>query len=66
MEINIDDENKIVSIWCAKSEKADTAVKAIQKVKQYKKYTVAVFHSGTKDLYEGTKNLLRHNKDLAI
>ena len=56
MEINVHDDRKIVEIWLSHSEQADAALREqlrpIYQEYNGKKYTVAVFQSGTEDLYE--------------
>lgn len=64
MEININNEKKIISIWCSKSENADASLKAYTNIEQYKNYTVAIFRSGNQELYNGTYKLLRHNYNM--
>lgn len=66
MEINIKDEDKIVEIWLTNAEKNDPVLreklKGIYSAYKSKKYLVAVFESGEKDLYEGMLELLLYNK----
>ena len=66
MEINVRDDKKIVDIWLTNEEQQDQAIRESLKplYQQYKekKYTVAVFLSGSRDLAEETSALLRHNK----
>lgn len=66
MEIHVDDKTKIVSIWLTNSEKKDVALKARLKplYQDYKarKYTVAVFESGDRELYQSALDLLAYNK----
>ena len=66
MKININDSDKIVEIWLTQEEKADAALRAslkpIYSIYKKKKYTVAVFESGDKSLFEYTKDLLLHNR----
>jgi hypothetical protein len=66
LEVNARDESKIVEIWLTRAEKHDPALKAglqdiYDKYKQ-KKYTVAVFQSGERELYQSTLDLLAYNK----
>ena len=66
MEINVRDDRKIVDIWLTNEEQPDQAIRESLKplYQQYrtKKYTVAVFLSGSRDLAEETGALLRYNK----
>ena len=69
MEINVHDDRKIVEIWLSHSEQADAAlreqIRPIYQEYNGKKYTVAVFQSGTEDLYEQTHQLLLYNRNRA-
>ena len=66
MEICINDERRTVEIWLSNEEKNNRAVQ--QRLKplyaEYagKKYTVAVFMSGSQDLYSLTSDLLCYNR----
>ena len=66
MEICINDERKTVEVWLSNEEKNNPAVR--QRLKplyaEYaeKKYTVAVFMSGSQDLYSLTSDLLCYNR----
>ena len=66
MEMHIKDEKKMVEIWLTNAEKKDPQLR--EKLKDVyakykkKKYLVAVFESGEKDLYQGTLDLLAYNK----
>ena len=66
MEISINDERRTVEVWLSSEEKNDSAVQ--QRLKplytEYagKKYTVAVFMSGSQDLYSLTSDLLCYNR----
>ncbi|MBD5083680.1 MAG: hypothetical protein HDT33_01065 [Clostridiales bacterium] len=66
MEINVRDDRKIVEVWLTNEEQQDQAIKESLKplYQQYKakKYTVAVFLSGSRDLAEETVVLLLRNK----
>lgn len=66
MEIHVRDDRKIAEVWLTKEEQQDQAVRETLKpiYRQYKakKYSVAVFLSGDKDLAEETGALLRHTK----
>lgn len=66
MEINVRDDRKIVEVWLTNEEQQDQAIRESLKplYQQYKakKYTVAVFLSGSRDLAEETGALLRYNK----
>lgn len=66
MEICINDERRAVEVWLLNEEKNDPSVQ--QRLKplytEYagKKYTVAVFMSGSQDLYSLTSSLLCYNR----
>lgn len=66
MEINIRDESKLVEVWLTNQEKNDPKVQ--EKLKplyaQYKakKYMVAVFQSGERELRPSVSDLLAHNR----
>ena len=66
MEMNVKDNQQLVEIWLTNAEKADPALreglKEIYAEYMAKKYMVAVFESGTGDLYENTLALLRFNR----
>lgn len=66
MEINVKDEKRMVEIWLSNAEKMDPvlreSLKDIYDKFKKKKYLVAVFESGEKDLYQGTLDLLAYNK----
>jgi len=69
MEINVNENKKIVEVWLSNEEKNDSLIK--EKLKklydEYKrtKYIVAVYESGSADLLSGTKSLLSQNRDIA-
>lgn len=70
MEINIHDDAKRVEVWLTNAESRDPVLreqlKPIYKHYKQKKYLVAVFHSGTQDLFDNTRYLLQNNlKELA-
>lgn len=66
LEVNVRDDKQLVEIWLTNAEKKDPALreglKDIYKKCKQKKYMVAVFESGEKDLYQGTLDLLAYNK----
>ena len=66
MEINVMDDEKLVTIWLTRAEQADAELrerlKPLYAKYKAKKYMVAQFHSGTEDLYEGTRDLLLYNR----
>ena len=67
MQIQIDDNIKLVSIWLTKNEGLDkdirNSLKTLYADYKTKKYKVAVFESGEdKDLYGLTEALLKDNK----
>lgn len=66
MEICINDERRTVEVWLSNEEKSDPAVQRRLKplYAEYgeKKYTIAVFMSGSQDLYSLTSDLLCYNR----
>lgn len=66
MEINVDHERKMVTVWLPRIEAQDTSVKERLKplygFYKGKKYMVAVFESGEQDLAEATSALLCKNR----
>lgn len=66
MEIDARDDMKLVMIWLTRAEVEDTVLrerlKTLYAEYKAKKYMVAQFHSGTEDLYEGTRDLLLYNR----
>lgn len=70
MEINIDNNTKIVEIWLRNDEKRNIqfqeSCRQIYANYRTQKYTIAVFESGTYGLSESIKNLIKQNQKLAI
>ena len=68
MQIDVHEDKKLVCIWLANDEAADTAIdgklKPLYEKYKQKKYTVAVYRSGGQDLAELTGALLRYNRKL--
>lgn len=66
VEMNVRDEQKTVDIWLTNAEKNDPEIRRsleeIYREYQQKKYLVAVFESGSQDLYQNTLDLLRYNR----
>lgn len=66
MEIYVKDDEKLVDIWLTNVEKNDPVIRErlndIYRTYKEKKYLVAVFESGGRDLYKSTLNLLAYNK----
>lgn len=67
--MNVKDDVQIVEIWLSNAEKNDKQLRdslqvVFDKYKK-KKYMVAVFESGEKDLYQGTLDLLTYNRKLS-
>ena len=67
--MNVKDDVQIVEIWLSNAEKNDKQIRdslqvVFDKYKK-KKYMVAVFESGEKDLYQGTLELLAYNRKLS-
>ena len=66
MEIERNEEKKIISVWLTKAESQDQELqrrlKAMYPKWKKEKYLVAVYHSGKEDLFESTLALLSYNK----
>lgn len=66
MELSINDARGTVEVWLSNEEKTDPAVrrrlKPLYAEYSEKKYTVAVFMSGSQDLYSLTSGLLCYNR----
>lgn len=66
MEICVKDESKTVEIWLTRNERDDPAVRASLKpvyaAYKEKKYLVATFLSGDRELYQQTADLLCYNR----
>lgn len=66
MEVNVRDDRKIVEVWFSNTEKANVELqnqlKPLYSAYKARKYTVAVFCSGTEDLFENTSALLVTNR----
>ena len=66
MEMNVRDDKKIVEIWLTNAEKNDPvlreSLKDVYAKYKVKKYLVAVFESGSADLYQCTRDLLIYNR----
>ena len=66
MEVHVKDDMKLVTVWLTRAEQEDAALREQLKelYAKYKaeKYMVAQFHSGTEDLYQGTRDLLLFNR----
>ena len=66
MEINVRDSNKIVEVWLTREEKQNAnlreRLKPLYQEYKAKKYLVAVFESGERDLEELTGSLLGYNR----
>lgn len=66
MEITIHEDKKIVSIWLTNAEQEDSSITARLNllIAKYRdaNYTVAVFKSGKKDLFQCTVDLCRYNR----
>ena len=66
MEIERNEEKKIISVWLTKAESRDEnlqrRLKSMYPKWKKEKYLVAVYRSGTKDLRSSTLDLLLHNK----
>ena len=66
MEIHACDENKLIDIWLTNAEKDSSrlidSLKPLYQTYRNLNYTVAVFKSGSQDLYRQTSDLLCHNR----
>ena len=66
MEINVKDDIKIVEVWLTQEEKRDAVLrerlKPLYQDYKKKKYLVAVFESGSQNLWEETGALLCYNR----
>ena len=66
MEINVNDNSKTVEIWLSSQEKQDAALREqlrpLYRAYAKKKYLVAVFQSGGRDLRQSTSDLLCYNR----
>ena len=66
MEINMNHDKKLVTVWLTNSEQSDPQIKRelqqIYDTYKKKKFLVAVFESGSGDLYENTRDLLLFNR----
>ena len=66
MEMNVRDDKKIVEIWLTNAEKNDPvlreSLKDVYAKYKAKEYLVAVFESGSADLYQYTRDLLIYNR----
>lgn len=64
--MDIRDDKKIVEIWLTNAEKNDPGLweqlKDVYAEYKAKKYMVAVFESGSADLYRSTRDLLLYNR----
>ncbi len=60
MKVVVDDEKFVVEVWLMKGER-DNSIKDIIKNYKTKKYTVAIFCSGTHNLLDCTSALLVNN-----
>lgn len=66
MRMNVNEKSRIVSFWLTNEEKNNKALRkelaSIYKEYSDNKYMVAVFESGSEDLYEQTLELLLYNR----
>lgn len=64
--MEVDDRSKLVQLWLTQAEASDPALRDSLKplYQKYKaqNYLVAVFQSGTQDLYQQTHDLLFYNR----
>ncbi|MGN1106308.1 MAG: hypothetical protein ACI4RH_06620 [Huintestinicola sp.] len=65
MRIIVRDDKRIAEIWLTNSEQQDKSVQSVisEKTAEYseKKYRIAVFRSGNRNLYDCTDGLLHNN-----
>ena len=70
MKVEVFDSLKFACVWLTKEESENQEIKESLKplMAEYKakKYKFVVYHSGKSNLVEQTKDLLRHNKNLAL
>lgn len=66
MEVNRDEEKKVMEVWLTREESQDEALhnrlKPLCAKWKKQKYLVAVYRSGVEDLYRNTLDLLSYNK----
>ena len=66
MDVTINHDKKLVTVWLSNAEKADPVIseslKHIYKKYNDMKYTVCVFKSGGNDLPDCTSALLKYNR----
>ena len=66
MQMIVNDQTKTVEIWLSREEKKDTetmmSLRTLYDLYRQKKYLVAVFLSGERDVFAGTRDLLLHNR----
>ena len=64
--MDIKENRKLVEFWLTNEEKNDAAfresLKPLYKMYHDQKYLVAVFLSGERNLYDGTRDLLLYNR----
>lgn len=69
MELNINEVEKVVELWLSRSERENEELqmrlKPILAAYKRKKYLVALFCSGERNLLECTTSLLLHNRQVA-
>lgn len=66
MEIIVQEQRKLVTVWLTRKEQEDSALreqlKSLYAGYAEKKYTVAEYHSGREELYHSTRDLLLYNR----
>lgn len=66
MKIDLNHNSKIATVWLTRAERDDPAVQrnldALYADCKAKKYMVAVYHSGARDLGQQTTGLLLYNR----
>lgn len=62
MEMHVDHQLRLVSVWLPNDEKDVAILEPVYKRYKDTKYRVAVFRSGREDLLNNTSKLLRINR----
>lgn len=67
MEINRNEEKKIIEIWLTNQDQENPAIKTITEEIIYywhqQEYLPVIYRSGKGDLYSNIKPLLKHNRE---
>jgi len=66
LEINVRDDMKFVEVWLTRSESQDEqfkeSLRPLYQEYKAKKYKVAVFHSGERDVWDAASDLICYNR----